>query len=377
MTPKTSTEILFGILVDCIQNRDPLAIERERMQSRRVLVGKIDLDTIGTAYLLGVNREDKIEVIKGEAPPVDLADPKVICIEVGGSGQVHLMNFDHHGEDAPKDCAMRQTFEWFVSSPEGIRLYHEGGVGVWEDDFAGMLTGYIETLDVEGPEVLRRELDFLGISLEEGFPFLSDVITGMMLLEKDPREQLHKGVEILRILEASDDWDSMFHKKYTFFVDNETNIRGETQPWVKGPYPEILPIFGPINLEVFPEFKPFIAAKLENRKQVSLAIRGAQWGKTAAGLRLGWLETDFIGATGALYGNGAQIVVVYSRHYGPDKVSKFTIAGNGIKVNGVLPELNAREPGWGGPSTGTIIGSPREGSNLSLEEVVEIVRRNL
>jgi hypothetical protein len=124
-------------------------------------------------------------------------------------------------------------------------------------------------------------------------------------------------------------------------------------------------------------FHSFASAKAENDRRVAEAVEKAQWGTTRSGLRLAWLETDFIGAPGALYGVGAQVVVVYSRHFGPAGVPKFTLAGNGVRVDRVLPELNAREPGWGGPPSGTILGSPREGSKLTLEEVVEMVRKSL
>jgi len=46
-------------------------------------------------------------------------------------------------------------------------------------------------------------------------------------------------------------------------------------------------------------------------------------------------------------------------------------------VDAVLPKLNALESGWGGPPTGTIVGSPREGSKLTLKEVVGIVKTTL
>jgi hypothetical protein len=69
------------------------------------------------------------------------------------------------------------------------------------------------------------------------------------------------------------------------------------------------------------------------------------------------------------------VVVALNPNY--NGVRKFTIAGNGIRVDSVKDRLNAKEPGWGGPPSGTILGSPREGSNLSLEEVVRIVKEVL
>ncbi|MDP3762547.1 MAG: hypothetical protein Q8Q97_00550, partial [bacterium] len=133
--------------------------------------------------------------------------------------------------------------------------------------------------------------------------------------------------------------------------------------------------YGRMPVEEVPEWTVYAKAKAENNRQVAEAVKQAEWALTRAGLKLAWLETDFFGAPGALYGIGAQVVVAFSPHFGPAKTPKFTIAGNSIKVDAALTELNSREPGWGGPSTGTIIGSPREGSKLTLDEVVDIVRR--
>ena len=54
--------------------------------------------------------------------------------------------------------------------------------------------------------------------------------------------------------------------------------------------------------------------------------------------------------------------------------TKYTVVGNGVRVDSLLPMLNDLEPAnWGGPSHGTILGSPRWGSRLSVEEVIAVV----
>lgn len=282
-------------------------------EKKQVRVGKIDLDTVGAAYLLGVNREDEVQVVRGEATPEDLTNPNVICIEVGGSGQTQLNNWDHHGKGVQNSATLQVIEEMYGGS--GTRLQYR-------------LVQYINILDTKGPEGLSQKS-------EELFPTLSDVFAGMLLTERDPVEQLQKGIEILKAVEGS-----------------------EQDP------------FGRIT-----GFDSYAKAKAENNRQIVKAVEQAQRTITQSGLKLGYLETEFFGAPGALYGVGAQVVVVLNPNL--NGVRKFTVAGNGIRVDAVKAQLDARELGWGGPATGTILGSPREGSNLSLEEVVKIVKETL
>jgi hypothetical protein len=191
---------------------------------------------------------------------------------------------------------------------------------------------YVDLLDTKGLQALGAERDRKG---DEPKRFLSDVVSGMLLTERDPVQQLHKGIEILR---------EVVEKGYD-------------------PFGEI------------PGFDAYVAAKAENSRQVAAAVENARWETSRGGLQVGILETQFPGAAGALYGAGAHVAVLLNPDF--NGVRKFTVAGNGIRVDAVLPVLNRLEPGWGGPATGTIIGSPREGSNLSLDEVARIVLETL
>lgn len=286
------------------------------MASRKVKVGKIDLDTCGAAFLLGVTREDEVEVLRGNATEADLANPEVICIEVGGSGRVSENNWDHHEAGGPEKSATFQIWEYLERSVK----YQE-------------LIEYIDLLDTKGPQSLPGYGKIVeGIEYPS---YLSTLFAGMLLTERNPVEQLHKGIEILRaVAESGQDPYGM----------------------IKG-------------------FDSYAKAKAENTRQIAKALERARYETTQGGLKMGYLETQFFGAPGALYGNGAQVVVALN----PDMngVRKFTIAGNGIRVDAVAPKLNQLEAGWGGPATGTILGSPREGSQLSLEEVVKIVKETL
>lgn len=295
----------------------------------RVLVEKRDLDTIGTAFLTGVTREDKVEVLRGgQASEADLADPSVLCIEVGGAGRVEEANFDHHEAGGPAESAIRQagTFARLRAIAQEL-----GGDEAGHHAHLLALVAYIDAIDVEGARGLGRKPKV------SEFPYLSDVFAGMLLTERNPVEQLHKGVELLREV-----------------------IRTGQNP------------FGTIR-----GFDAYAEAKRENNAQIAKAVESARWVETLGGRRLAYLETDFIGAPGALYGAGADIAVAYAPRFGNPPVAKFTVAGNGIKVDAALPGLLALEEGWGGPATGTIIGSPHAGSKLTLAQVVEIVRQAL
>ena len=160
----------------------------------RVLVGKIDLDTVGAAYLLGVTRADTVEVLRGEASMEDLADPSVLCIEVGGSGMVEAKSFDHHAGDGPTDSATLQAAKVIYglcagcSGPTADPPYcneadcsflPSPGTGWYKELY--QLVDYINKLDTESPESLRHRT---GGNIE--FPTFSDVFAGLLLTERDP-----------------------------------------------------------------------------------------------------------------------------------------------------------------------------------------------
>lgn len=321
----------------------------------KVQVGKIDLDTVAVAYLFGVGRKDEVVVLKNcQAVEEDLASPRILCIEVGGSGRITEGNFDHHNVPViPAGMgtiysACRQAWAvhhchycgGVVGDPERLPYVAWGpflGTACenGENKRVARLVEYIDCLDTLGPEALSR---WAG---RNNFPTLSDVFDGMLLVTRDPIEQLLLGVEIL-------------------------------QEVVKHGLDGINP-YGRMPVEEIPQWAKWVEAKVENNRKIAEAVKLAHWSTTASGYKLAWLKTDFFGAPGALYGVGAQVVVAFSPHFGPNRIPKFTVAGNGIRVDGILSELNAREPGWGGPATGTILGSPREGSKLTLNEVIEIV----
>jgi hypothetical protein len=290
--------------------------------SRKVVIQKVDLDTALTAFILGVSEKDEIVVVRDKASPEDLADPEVICIECGGSGQTHLGNFDHHDTAEPLPPACLQA--------------HRLHFGPKDNEPLERLVEYVSLLDTQGPEALKAHS-----KLPEGaFPTLSDVFSGMLLITKDPKEQLVRGIQIC-----------------------EAVVKQGIEPW--GLMPEL------------PQWEGYLEAKRQNNEAIQRAIASAQFFETKSGLRAGFVETEVIGALGALYGRGCQIAIAYSPRFGSPPVPKYTIAGNGVRVDSLLQLLNEREAGWGGPAHGTIIGSPRVGSKLKPHEVKAIVQEHL
>jgi hypothetical protein len=388
---------------------------------QKVLVSpKIDLDTIASAWLLGVTREDQVEVVRsGRASESDLANPLVLCIEVGGAGRVHEFCFDHHEAGGPKSSATRQVFEifewdldieWnmdFVRKPPEFRAVCEKFLteGRWfrksADDndltrntldkkryFQKRVVEYVDFLDTQGPEVFRVALRNARRAPEDEFPTLSDVISGMLLTVREPLDQLHAGISILReveqlwltgkyqleLLPVGPEWRKFFRPWPKDWEDNFVRRYGKERMEQWFIRSRRVPLFGKLN---FPQFNSFIEAKRENSRLLAETLERASWGQTRQGRRLAWLESNFFGAPGALYAHGAEIAVVFNPRFGNPPVPKFTVASNSVTVTPALERLNSLEPGWGGPATGTIIGSPREGSRLTLEQVVAVVIETL
>jgi hypothetical protein len=162
----------------------------------------------------------------------------------------------------------------------------------------------------------------------------------MLLITKEHKEQLLRGIEICATL-----------------------LEQRIDPF--GLMPEL------------PEWKEYIEAKRQNNEAIREALQSAQFFETEGGRKAGFVETDVIGALGALYHLGCQIAIAYSPRFGNPPIPKYTIGGNGVRVDTLLPILNEKEPGWGGPAHGTIIGSPRVGSQITPKEVIALVEEHL
>lgn len=277
----------------------------------RYYIQKPDLDTCLTALILGYGATDEVIVLQEEADDEILADRNAICIEAGGSGQVHLNNYDHHDPNRYYPPACRQAYDsCYLCELDLDRLV--------------CYVAMVDERDTAMPYV--------------PFPSLSNLFSGMLLVTRDPIRQFIEGVRMLR-----------------------TVLNLKLDPFA--PMPELQ------------EWQEYLDAKRENAARLDALISSARMFTARSGLRVGYLTapeaSDAIGGIGALYNMGCKVAVLYSPSFGYPPVRKFTIAGNGVRVAGLLDRLAGKEEGWGGRET--IIGSPRAGSSLPEHDVLEMV----
>jgi len=278
------------------------------MFMRVVIIRKVDLDTCLTALLMGVNHDDNLVVSKNGAMEEDIRNPLVLCIEAGGSGLVDLNNFDHHNTDRKLQPACKQAYQ-AKGRPD-----------------AGIMERVIEYVCIVDDRPWEHPL--------VKFPSLSNLFSGMLLVESSPAEQLFNGLDILK-----------------------TVLKMEINPFA--PMPDLT------------KWRSYEEAKQENMQKVEKIIKTAEFFVTNSGVKLAFLESTAIGGISALYEKACRLVLLYNPSFGNTKVRKFTIAGNRMYVDHLLPLLNNLEPGWGGRET--IIGSPGSGSGLSVLQVLKLI----
>lgn len=290
--------------------RGPPDLPNESGEIMKVIIQKPDLDTCLTALILGVSSNDEIVVSKGNAAEAELMNPKVLCIEAGNSGDVSLYNFDHHAAEQYFPPACKQAY-----------------------DSTGMNDPRIERL----VEYVCMVDDRIHNTPKIQFPSLSNIFSGMLIIERDFQTQFMRGVEILTK------------------VLNEDIDPFASMPDIK-------------------EWNIYKAVKIENQLGVEEALKKAEFYKARGGLKIGFLKSGFIGGIGALYCQGCDIVIMFNPFFGEPPTERYTIAGNNRKVSHLLKHFEKLEKGWGGRET--IIGSPRQGSLLSAKQVLAVVIRN-
>jgi hypothetical protein len=196
------------------------------------------------------------------------------------------------------------------------------------------------------PARYRRLVEFTEIvdqwhrsDMMPGFPNVSHLISGIRFVHfADPERQLRAGISALRRIAESG-------------LDPFASL-----PWL-------------------PEWAEYLEEKTRRvevlhtlPREVELVRRGR--------LVFGFLRSAVPGAVGAVYAAGADVAVVSNPAATGPAACKYTIAANQIRIDPLLPVLNSRESGWGGPSHGTIVGSPRAGSHLPFCVVRNIVLEN-
>lgn len=283
----------------------------------RVVIQKVDMDTCLTGLILGADGSEELVIRPASATSNELTDAAVLCIEAGGSGDVTRSNFDHHGPDAPAEPACVQA----------ARM-----AGLTDTNWLRMVA-YVAAVDVGTP---------IG-SCRVAFPTLSNIFSGMMLVERDGRARFQVGMALMRHV-------------------IETGI----DPC--GTMPER------------PEWAAFVAAKRVAQGGLSQDLATARLFQTSSDAQAGFVESAHPGALGGLYELGCRYGVAFAEKFTTDdgaSIRKFTIgASRGSRVDLLLPVLNELDPGWGGPSHGTIIGSPRMGTAVTTAMVCELVRNH-
>lgn len=279
----------------------------------KVFIRKPDLDTCLTSIIMGVRESDDLVVVRENAPFHALADREVLCIEAGGSGLVHLNNFDHHSRSKQLPPACYQAYMLRCSDTRNRSLEK--------------LVSYVVMVDTADPHA-----PFIA------FPSLSNIFSGMCLVSQDYRVQFREGLAIIaKGLEAGLDPFS--------------------------PVPDIV------------EWREWRRAKEENTRQLREDCTHATFFESRNGLRVGFLESKAYGGFGYFYRQGCDVAILFNPTFGDPPVRKYTIASQKKRVADLLPDFDIIEPGWNGQPK--IIGSPGNGSCLSEKEVLSLVLASL
>ncbi len=277
----------------------------------KTVIQKPDLDTCLAGVIMGVHPDIPVETVLNGATSSQLNHPRVLCLECGGSGMTHLLNLDHHDPEQYYPPACRKALSLFP----------------YPDYELHRLVDYVSMVD-----------EAVVFSAPVDFPSLSSVFCGMLLSVPDRISAFQAGMDILRLV-----------------------LKKKLNPFA--------------NMPVLEKWKKYIQAKVEDMNNLEKSISRVSFFNTGQGYQGGYLRTESFGGTGRLYQMGCRVVILHNPCFGSPPIRKFTIAGNGVDVSGLLKPLNRMEPGWGGRKT--IIGSPRSGSLLTPEQVVDLVKSGL
>lgn len=314
----------------------------------QVLVEKTDLDTIGSFFMhqLAGRLEDDCAItsLRGQASTEQLNDPQILCIECGGSGEINQGNFDHHAEGGPTESATLQTLRTLPKSKLSLEI--------------SFLANYIDNIDRLSPKQIKLKYR------NTTFPTLSDIISGINLKHfREPVVALQTGRQVI-----------------------EKMLSTQQKPT------------GPIT-----GFEEYARLKKNQDEQIEKVRQNVRFNKTPQGNYVGHLQTTFFGAPKVIYEEGLKnfgsdkivIAVAHNPNFGPNQnENKFTIGLNlspdqakakHINLKKLSEKLNnpnidsavniESKKTWGGPPTGTVIGSPKGGTNLTMEKLLTEIDR--
>ena len=309
--------------------------------TRALYAWKKDLDCMVAGALAGVDPQvhtilpmPNTRTEEGRALLAQyLADPDVLCLETGGSGQVDLNNFDHHDPEGPDKSATLQVWE-ALGSPEELRA----------------LVIFVDTLDRIGPEALGSKRPNVSFT---------NVVAGLLLIASDTKMPVEE------------------------LVTRFNEVVKSVLEYGKDPYGE----FTSEGIDQ-QRFDAYVAKKRLEDQLAEEAAKNIYHVELPSGGVIAVLESNYRGATGACYNSGTNVhyclcIADDFMHTGKRKVT----AGVNTKVHpdgsvtDFLNAINAIEEGAGGPPNGKVGGSKlgtelgmRSGANPDLPDYDGLIR---
>jgi hypothetical protein len=272
-------------------------------------IRKPDLDTITSAFLLNINQNTHQLCLTAEEAPFEvLANRDVVCLECGGSGQTEALNFDHHETGLSLPTAVEQVWE------------HLG-----QNSIFSQLVNYVAWVDSGG---LRGSCPCVGRG-DEPRATLSAFTSGLFLLVPDLQRRFWLGLELVE------------------------------QVWLSGLPPWDLSA-GLLERELWSKYfqaKISAARELDLLRPEVVELHGNP--KVLA------LSSEHYGAHGLLRKMGAAVRVAHRPSDGQITVSVDEL--HRLWLDNLKMALNYQEPGWGGPSGGTILASPFAGTRFDFK----------
>ena len=142
--------------------------------------------------------------------------------------------------------------------------------------------------------------------------------------------------------------------------------------------------------EEITEWTPYIESRIETRNERGKVSRCISYYRTNGGKKVGFVNTSYMAATGAVYSQGCNIAVIVNPQRfitgedgQPKSIRKVIISTNDatIAANDIprlVRLLNELEPGWGTSKEGYVLGSSQDDScELGVETVLNLIKKEL
>lgn len=270
-------------------------------------LAKVDLDTIVTGYLLLRKIPSRLYMVHDCAPEEILANPSILCIECGGSGRTEELNFDHHDGSKKLPCAAEQAWH-FLQQPASLQN----------------LVQYTSAIDTGTATQ--------GVVHRQG-ETLSGLISGMRYCLGSEPQRFCEGLRIIDCL-----------------------VQRSVPPW---------DVSSLCSLD----------ATMEHYAKTKASLRERVWAleNQCHEFRIGCyrvmvLVSPYPGVHGMLRALGAAISLAGD---GKRWSISFADTVSATVLETTLSLLTLKEPGWGEPVGGRILGSPREKTSTLSESAIK------